>query len=59
MVYWIAAFFVSLIVFEELLYYVWNRYVYGKKHSKTRIGIGKMVVWFKGWKSRREKDVQL
>lgn len=57
--YWIAAFFVSFIVLEESIYYGWDRYVFGKKQPKIRKWLGTLALWFKGWRTRKEKDVQL
>lgn len=39
--FWIAVISLLLIVFEESIYYFWNRYIYGRKESKP-----------KNWKSR-------
>jgi hypothetical protein len=60
MVYWIAAFFISLLVFEELIYYSWNRYVYGKKKKlfKERKWRKLTRLLFLKWKKWSAKDVQ-
>ncbi|MCM3764318.1 hypothetical protein [Neobacillus niacini] len=57
--YWIAAFFVILVVFEEVIYYILNRYLFGKKvrtDSKLR---ERIMRWIRTWKSKNEEDIRL
>jgi hypothetical protein len=58
--YWIAAFFVCLVVFEEAIYYSWNRYLYGKKKKPFKERKWRKVTrfLFLKWKQWTAKDVQ-
>lgn len=58
--YWVAAFFVILVVCEEVISYIWNRYLYGKKVREERNLRERIMRWFRTWKSRKkEEDIRL
>ncbi|GHH96842.1 hypothetical protein [Neobacillus kokaensis] len=59
--YWMTLFILVIVliaVLEELIYYFWNRYVYGKRQRKHGRWYQKAAVWFTGLKRKRQKDLQ-
>lgn len=56
---WITIFAIVIIVIavvEELIYYIWNRYLYGKKEKKQRRWLQKLVLWISRIKKKRVQE---
>lgn len=56
---WITIFAIVIImiaVVEELIYYIWNRYLYGKKEKRQRRWLQKLVLWISRIKKKRVQE---
>lgn len=56
---WITIFAIVIIVIavvEELIYYIWNRYLYGKKEKRQRRWLQKLVLWISRIKKKRVQE---
>ncbi|AZU61816.1 hypothetical protein [Neobacillus mesonae] len=56
---WITIFAIVIImiaVVEELIYYIWNRYLYGKKEKRQRRWLQKLVLLISRIKKKRVRE---
>ncbi|WP_066397385.1 hypothetical protein [Neobacillus mesonae] len=56
---WITIFAIVIImiaVVEELIYYIWNRYLYGKKEKRQRRWLQKLVLLISRIKKKRVQE---
>jgi hypothetical protein len=56
--FWITVLFFLLFIMEELIYYLWNRYIYGANNEKNRKWQNRLTMIITFFKRKKPIDIQ-